>query len=56
MYVGKELVSLMFEEVEQAGFYDCDWCMRWRDEAPIWIGRGPKIPFSEAWPEFRHYE
>jgi len=52
----RETAEFLFDEVEQAGFYDCDYCMKWRDEAPIWIGRGLRIPFSEAWPEFRHYE
>ncbi len=52
----RETMDWLFEEVEQAGFHDCDWCMKWRDESPIWIGRGMKIPFSQAWPELTYYE
>ncbi|MCP4245459.1 MAG: hypothetical protein GY778_00270 [bacterium] len=52
----RETVESIFEEVEQAGFHDCDWCMGWRDEIPIWLGRGLEVPFSEVWAEFRHYE
>jgi len=30
--------------------------MPWRDEIPIWVARKPKMLWSEAWPELRHYE
>jgi 4-amino-4-deoxy-L-arabinose transferase-like glycosyltransferase len=45
-----------FEEVELARIHDCEWCMPWRDEIPIWLARKPRMRFSEAWPELRHYE
>ena len=53
---GEETVKALFETVEQVGVYDCKWCMPWRDETPIRIGRGPKMSFREAWPEFQHFE
>jgi hypothetical protein len=27
-----------------------------RDEAPIWLARGQKVPVREAWPRLEHYE
>jgi hypothetical protein len=58
IFVGfrRETVEALFEEVEQAGFHDCDWCMAWRDETPLWLGRRMKVAWSEVWPEFRYYE
>jgi hypothetical protein len=53
---GEEALHWLFEEVELVRIHDCDWCMPWRDEIAIWLVRGQRIPFKEAWPEFRHYE
>jgi 4-amino-4-deoxy-L-arabinose transferase-like glycosyltransferase len=52
----EETVRWLFEEVELFTIHDCEWCMPWRDESPIWIARGQKVPFREAWPELRHFE
>jgi hypothetical protein len=30
--------------------------MRWRDELPIRIVRGPRIDFQSRWYELRHFE
>ncbi len=46
----------LFEQIELARVHDCDWCMRWRDQMPIWIARRPKRPLAEAWPELKFYE
>ena len=53
---GEETVGRLFEHVERARTHDCDWCMAWRDEMPIWIGRRPRVTFAEAWPRMRHFE
>jgi 4-amino-4-deoxy-L-arabinose transferase-like glycosyltransferase len=52
----EETVRWLFEEVELFTIHDCEWCMPWRDESPIWIARGQKVPFREAWPELKHFE
>jgi 4-amino-4-deoxy-L-arabinose transferase-like glycosyltransferase len=52
----EETVRWLFEEVELFTVHDCEWCMPWRDESPIWIARGQKVPFREAWPELRHFQ
>ena len=45
-----------FGEVELARIHDCDWCMPWRDDMPIWLARKPRMLFRDAWPELKHYE
>jgi hypothetical protein len=49
----------MYESIEQVGLYDCDYCMTWRDEMPIFIARGLKISreaLPAAWEEGKHFE
>ena len=45
-----------FAEAEVAAVHDCDFCMPWRDEVPIWISRRPHEPWSRFWHLLRHYE
>ncbi|UCF79458.1 MAG: glycosyltransferase family 39 protein [Candidatus Eiseniibacteriota bacterium] len=52
----EEVVRWFFSETELVRIHDCDWCMPWRDEIPIWLGRGQKELFRDAWPQMRHYE
>lgn len=51
-----ETVGRLFNEVELVRAYRSDWCMPWRNNAPIWIARSPKVPLRDAWPLLRHYE
>jgi hypothetical protein len=46
----------LFDEVWEAGRVQCDYCMNWRSDMPIWIARGPKTPVSAVWARYRHYE
>jgi 4-amino-4-deoxy-L-arabinose transferase-like glycosyltransferase len=52
----EETARWLYDDVTLALTHDCQWCMPWRDSRPIWVCRGPKLPFAEVWPEFRHYE
>jgi hypothetical protein len=58
VFVGfsEETAKALFETVEQVAVHDCEWCMPWRDEMPIRIGRGSKVSFRGAWSEFKHFE
>ena len=47
---------MYFAEVQPAGRSECGFCMPWRNGLPIWIVRGPRVPMSVVWPEFKHYE
>jgi Dolichyl-phosphate-mannose-protein mannosyltransferase len=44
-----------FDEIELFRVHDCEWCMRWRDETPIWIVRQPKRPLSDVWLHLKRY-
>ncbi len=52
---GEQTVRRLFEEVELVTVHDCDWCMPWRDQSPIWIARRPKAPLGEAWPRLKKF-
>ncbi len=51
-----EYLSQIFTEVELAGIHHCEFCMPWRNNMPIWIARGPRVPIASLWPEWKHYE
>jgi hypothetical protein len=53
---GPNPLSELFEDVRRVSTYRCDYCMSWRDDMGIYVARGPKVPFREVWPRFRHYE
>jgi hypothetical protein len=53
---GEDLVRWLFDEVQCVRIYDDDWCTGWRDKAPIWLARGQKVLFRDAWPRLKHYE
>ncbi|MEW6363890.1 MAG: glycosyltransferase family 39 protein [Acidobacteriota bacterium] len=52
----EETARWLFDEVTLVRVHDCDGCMKWRDDAPIWIARRPKVLLRDAWPELKHYE
>jgi len=33
----------------------CEYCMPDENNFPVYVSRDPKMPFEEAWPEFKHY-
>ncbi len=51
-----EGLGRLFEHVQLAAIHDCELCMPWRDQMPIWIVRGPKQRISSLWPEWKHFE
>jgi hypothetical protein len=55
--VGFERESLLawFEQVERTGTIDCGYCNGWRDDMPVWVAEGPRIPWKERWPQLRWY-
>lgn len=53
---GEDTVRWLFDDVKLVRVYDCDWCMTWRDLAPMWLARGQKVLFADAWPRLKHYE
>jgi 4-amino-4-deoxy-L-arabinose transferase-like glycosyltransferase len=46
----------LFAEVWEAGRSRCTYCMSWRDDNPIYVGRRSTQPVSSIWARTRHYE
>jgi hypothetical protein len=53
---GEEGLRRRFESVERAGTVDCDYCMPYEDDKPLWVARGIRQPLSEIWPDLKHYD
>lgn len=45
-----------FEEVGEAGFFDCQDCMPYEDEQIIWVARKPRADFGDIWQRVKHYD
>lgn len=52
----REHLSELFETVELMLVHRCGYCMRWRDQMPIWKVERPKRPLPEVWPGLKRYE
>ncbi|HZI94842.1 MAG TPA: glycosyltransferase family 39 protein [Patescibacteria group bacterium] len=44
-----------FNEVSQAGLFECRYCMPYEDGLTIWVGRGLKTDLRELWPKMKNY-
>ena len=45
-----------FTSVIQAGATRCRYCMSYEDSQPIWVVRGPRLPFTSFWRALQDYE
>jgi 4-amino-4-deoxy-L-arabinose transferase-like glycosyltransferase len=52
----RETLETLFEDVSLFSTHHCDLCMRWRDDMPLWVARGPSRDVAEIWPETKHFE
>lgn len=46
----------IFGEVTLARTHQCEGCMPWRNDMPIWIVRQPRVSLADIWPELKHFE
>ena len=46
----------LFRDVREAARINCDYCMSWRSNIPIFVARASIVPFEAVWPDFKHYE
>jgi hypothetical protein len=46
----------IFERVERAAVFSCDYCMPYENNLPIYIARDLKIPINQLWPNLKHYD
>jgi hypothetical protein len=44
-----------YESVEEKGRAECDYCMVYERDLPIYVCTGPKIPIHELWPLTRSF-
>ena len=52
-------VESLYDDVREAGVYECDYCMNWRNDMAIYVARQSKLTASEFaadWESFKHYE
>lgn len=52
----EEELSELFGRVDLLAVHDCPYCMRWRDDMPIWRVESPRVSLARAWPRFKHFE
>jgi hypothetical protein len=45
----------LFSEVELGAIHDCELCMPYEDEKPIWVARSPEDSLAEFWPRTKHF-
>jgi hypothetical protein len=50
-----ERLEAVFDDIEHADTVVCEYCMPVEDSMPVYVARNPKLPFEEAWRQFRHY-
>lgn len=52
----KAKLEQVFEKVEQAAITQCDYCMPYEDNRPVYVCRGLRIPIQELWLAVKHYD
>lgn len=52
----RETLEGLFASVELAGVVDCQDCMPYEDELPVWVARGLQGSMSELWERVKHFD
>jgi len=50
-----EMLRELFSDVWQAGVSRCEYCMTWRRDEAIWVGRRGTAPLDRIWARLRFY-
>ena len=50
-----DMLRELFGDVWQAGVSRCEYCMTWRRDEAIWVGRRPLMPLDRMWARMRSY-
>ena len=51
----RETLETIFDSVELGATFECDLCMPYEDDNPIWVGRGMKEDPAALWPRVRMF-
>jgi hypothetical protein len=54
--ISLENLQRLFDEVAQADIIRCKYCMPYENNLPVYVCRGIKIPFDQAWPYLKHFD
>ena len=52
---GRERLGELFESVELGAVFECDDCMPYENDKPIWICRNLRLPVEQLWPQIGNY-
>lgn len=61
IYLGENRAELetRYRDVREVGVYECDYCMNWRNDMPIYVARKSQLSaleLEELWERSKHYE
>ena len=45
-----------FADVQQAATIECQHCMPYQNNRPVFVCRGPKQPLAQLWPQVKHFD
>ncbi len=51
----RETLESLFSSVELGGTFDCDLCMPYEDDKPLWVCRGLRGSLEELWPKAKRF-
>jgi hypothetical protein len=52
---GREELEELFHRVERAGTVQCDYCMPYEDDLPVWVARDLRGDLREVWPGVKSF-
>ncbi len=52
----REKLLRLFQSVEEKARTECDICMPYENDQPVWVARRSRAPLAELWPRLKHYD
>jgi len=54
--ISERYLKQAFQEVISAGLFQCQYCMPYENNQPVFVCRRPVAPLAEMWPHFKHLD
>ncbi|MCK4836961.1 MAG: glycosyltransferase family 39 protein, partial [Candidatus Aminicenantes bacterium] len=51
-----ETLKNLFEEVNEAAIFTCEYCMPYENNTPVYLCKKPRVNINMVWPKVKHYE